>query len=150
MAGKTLKTEAIVLRSIRYGEADRILHLYTAKRGRVGAIAKGARRPKSRFGGRLEPAPTLLADEAQTDFAALVARRRQLQEMLVMERNRLQQAAGAVRGRIETHIGWLEQELEAVEAELMRRVDLHLVGDRTRRVHRSHLDALGIRRAKVG
>jgi DNA repair protein RecO (recombination protein O) len=55
MAGKTLKTEAIVLRSIRYAEADRILHLYTAKRGRVGAIAKGARRPKSRFGGRLEP-----------------------------------------------------------------------------------------------
>jgi DNA repair protein RecO (recombination protein O) len=55
MAGKTLKTEAIVLRSIRYGEADRILHLYTVQRGRVGAIAKGARRPKSRFGGRLEP-----------------------------------------------------------------------------------------------
>jgi DNA repair protein RecO (recombination protein O) len=55
MAGKTLKTEAIVLRSIRYAEADRILHLYTAERGRVGAIAKGARRPKSRFGGRLEP-----------------------------------------------------------------------------------------------
>ncbi len=53
--GKTLKTEAVVLRSIRYGEADRILHLYTAQRGRVGAIAKGARRPKSRFGGRLEP-----------------------------------------------------------------------------------------------
>jgi DNA repair protein RecO (recombination protein O) len=49
------KTEAIVLRSIRYGEADRILHLYTRERGRVGAIAKGVRRPKSRFGGRLEP-----------------------------------------------------------------------------------------------
>jgi DNA repair protein RecO (recombination protein O) len=55
MPGKTLKTEAVVLRSIRYGEADRILHLYTADRGRVGAIAKGVRRPKSRFGGRLEP-----------------------------------------------------------------------------------------------
>jgi DNA repair protein RecO (recombination protein O) len=55
MAGKMLKTEAIVLRSIRYSEADRILHLYTAKRGRVNAIAKGVRRPKSRFGGRLEP-----------------------------------------------------------------------------------------------
>jgi DNA repair protein RecO (recombination protein O) len=49
------KTEAIVLRSIRYGEADRILHLYTRERGRIGAIAKGVRRPKSRFGGRLEP-----------------------------------------------------------------------------------------------
>lgn len=50
-----LKTEAIVLRSIRYGEADRILHLYTPQRGRIGAIAKGVRRAKSRFGGRLEP-----------------------------------------------------------------------------------------------
>src|SRR3954469_11603333 len=49
------KTEAIVLRSIRYGEADRILHLYSRERGRVGAIAKGARRVKSRLGGRLEP-----------------------------------------------------------------------------------------------
>jgi len=49
------KTEAIVLRSIRYGEADRVLHLYSATRGRIGAIAKGARRPRSRFGGRLEP-----------------------------------------------------------------------------------------------
>lgn len=51
----SVKTEAIVLRSIRYGEADRVLHLYTPRRGRVGAIAKGARRPRSRFGGRLEP-----------------------------------------------------------------------------------------------
>ena len=50
-----LKTEAIVLRGIRYGEADRILHLYTPERGRVSAIAKGVRRAKSRFGGRLEP-----------------------------------------------------------------------------------------------
>src|SRR5436190_14861364 len=49
------KTEAIVLRSIRYAEADRILHLYSATRGRVNAIAKGSRRPRSRFGGRLEP-----------------------------------------------------------------------------------------------
>src|SRR5688572_22449069 len=49
------KTEAVVLRSIRYGEADRVLHLYTAARGRIGAIAKGSRRPRSRFGGRLEP-----------------------------------------------------------------------------------------------
>jgi DNA repair protein RecO (recombination protein O) len=53
--GTTVKTEAIVLRSIRYGEADRILHLYSKTRGRIGAIAKGARKPKSRFGGRLEP-----------------------------------------------------------------------------------------------
>src|SRR6267154_6139879 len=52
---RSIKTEVVVLRSIRYGEADRILHLYSTARGRIGAIAKGARRPKSRFGGRLEP-----------------------------------------------------------------------------------------------
>jgi DNA repair protein RecO (recombination protein O) len=51
----SVKTEAVVLRSIRYGEADRVVHLYSATRGRIGAIAKGSRRPKSRFGGRLEP-----------------------------------------------------------------------------------------------
>lgn len=50
-----VKTDAVVLRSMRYGEADRILHLYTPHRGRVSAIAKGVRRTKSRFGGRLEP-----------------------------------------------------------------------------------------------
>ncbi|HET7446055.1 MAG TPA: DNA repair protein RecO [Solirubrobacterales bacterium] len=55
MPGTTVKTEAVVLRSIRYGEADRILHLYSKTRGRVNAIAKGSRKPKSRFGGRLEP-----------------------------------------------------------------------------------------------
>jgi DNA repair protein RecO (recombination protein O) len=53
--GVTVKTEAVVLRSIRYGEADRILHLYSQTRGRIGAIAKGTRKPRSRFGGRLEP-----------------------------------------------------------------------------------------------
>src|SRR5919199_1945830 len=53
--GRSYKTEAIVLRSFRLGEADRVLHLYTLERGRVGAAAKGIRRTKSRFGARLEP-----------------------------------------------------------------------------------------------
>ena len=49
------KSKGIVLRSIRYGEADRILDLYTLDAGLVSAIAKGIRRTKSRFGARLEP-----------------------------------------------------------------------------------------------
>ena len=53
--GRTYKTEAVVLRSFRFGEADRVLHLYTLDRGRVGAVAKGVRKTKSRFGARLEP-----------------------------------------------------------------------------------------------
>jgi DNA repair protein RecO (recombination protein O) len=55
VGSRTYRTEAVVLRSLRFGEADRILHLFTKERGRVGAIAKGARRARSRFGGRLEP-----------------------------------------------------------------------------------------------
>jgi len=51
----TIKTEAVVLRSLRFGEADRVLHLYTLARGRLGAIAKGVRKTRSRFGARLEP-----------------------------------------------------------------------------------------------
>ena len=53
--GRSTTTEAVVLRSFRFGEADRVLHLYTLERGRVGAVAKGVRRTKSRFGARLEP-----------------------------------------------------------------------------------------------
>src|SRR2546428_11126121 len=55
MAGRTYKTEAVVLRSFRLGEADRVLHLYALERGRIGAVAKGIRKTKSRFGARLEP-----------------------------------------------------------------------------------------------
>ena len=55
MAGRAYSTEAVVLRSIRLGEADRVLHLYTEAHGRVGAMAKGVRKTKSRFGARLEP-----------------------------------------------------------------------------------------------
>jgi DNA repair protein RecO (recombination protein O) len=55
MAGRAHRTEAVVLRSIRLGEADRVLHLYTEAHGRIGAVAKGARKTMSRFGARLEP-----------------------------------------------------------------------------------------------
>ncbi|HEU5476652.1 MAG TPA: DNA repair protein RecO [Gaiellaceae bacterium] len=55
MAGRAYRTEAVVLRSIRLGEADRVLHLYTEAHGRVGAVAKGVRKTTSRFGARLEP-----------------------------------------------------------------------------------------------
>jgi len=51
---KVYKTEAIVLRHINLGEADRILTLYTPNLGRLRAVAKGARRPKSKLGGHLE------------------------------------------------------------------------------------------------
>lgn len=51
---RSYKTSAIILRGRTYGEADRILTLFTRERGKIDAIAKGARRTKSHLAGRLE------------------------------------------------------------------------------------------------
>ena len=55
MGSRFFTTEALVIGSMRYRDADRILTLYTRDRGRLSAIAKGVRRTKSKVGGRLEP-----------------------------------------------------------------------------------------------
>ena len=49
-----VETEAIVLRTYRLGEADKIVSLFTRQMGRVRAVASGAQRTKSRYGGTLE------------------------------------------------------------------------------------------------
>jgi len=49
------RDEAIVIRTQKLGEADRIITLFTREHGRVRAVAKGVRRTKSKFGARLEP-----------------------------------------------------------------------------------------------
>ena len=49
------KTEAVVIHTIKLGEADKIATLFTKELGKIKAVAKGARRIKSRFGSSLEP-----------------------------------------------------------------------------------------------
>src|SRR4051794_19909653 len=53
--------ESIVLSTVDYGEADRIVTLFTLGRGRLSAFAAGARKSKRRFPGVLEPATHLKA-----------------------------------------------------------------------------------------
>ena len=50
------RDSAVVIRTSRLGEADRIITLLTRDHGRIRAVAKGVRRTKSKFGARLEPA----------------------------------------------------------------------------------------------
>ena len=50
------KAEGIILRRIKYSETSLIVTLYTREYGKIGLIAKGARNPKSKFVGSLEPA----------------------------------------------------------------------------------------------
>jgi DNA repair protein RecO (recombination protein O) len=49
------RDRGMVLRTIRLGEADRIVTLMTERHGKVRAVAKGVRRTRSKFGSRLEP-----------------------------------------------------------------------------------------------
>lgn len=55
MASRLYRDAAIVLRTYRLGESDRIVVLLTENHGKVRAVAKGIRKTRSRFGGRLEP-----------------------------------------------------------------------------------------------
>ena len=50
-----IRTEAVVLRSLDYGETSQIVTLFTQEKGKLGVMAKGARRPKSSFGATLQP-----------------------------------------------------------------------------------------------
>jgi DNA repair protein RecO (recombination protein O) len=61
---RTVATEALVLRAVDFGEADRILTLLTRDLGRLSAMARGARRSRRRFGAALEPFAVLAVEVA--------------------------------------------------------------------------------------
>jgi transposase len=72
------------------------------------------------FGARLHPTPRAIPDAATQALAALVARRRQLIEMIGMERRRLEQAAptGRITRDLRTHIRWLERRVTDVDEDI--------------------------------
>jgi len=75
------------------------------------------------FGARVQPPPRRGRDAATLAFAAVVARRRQLLDMLGAEQRRLPHAkAGVVRRGVQRHIRWLERGIDDADAELTRAV----------------------------
>lgn len=70
------------------------------------------------FAERVRPAPRVLPDDAAQALDALLTRRRQLLEMLIAERNRLEHAGPPVRRGITQHIRWLERQLHDVDHDL--------------------------------
>lgn len=70
------------------------------------------------FAERVRPNPRALPDEAARALDALLTRRRQVLEMLIAERNRLEHALPAVRRGITQHIRWLERQLHDVDRDL--------------------------------
>jgi transposase len=72
----------------------------------------------ARFAGAVGPRPSVLPDEEARVLQDILLRRRQLLEMMVAEKNRLQMASEAVARRIAAHVRWLEKELCRVDREL--------------------------------
>jgi transposase len=72
----------------------------------------------ARFGEAVRPALRPFPDEVTLELRALIARRRQITEMIVAERNRLSGASKSVRKRIAAHIRWLEAELVRADKDL--------------------------------
>jgi transposase len=72
----------------------------------------------ARFGEAIRPAVRPLPDEAALALRALIARRRQITEMIVAETNRLSGASKGVGKRINAHLRWLQAELERVDKDL--------------------------------
>jgi transposase len=72
----------------------------------------------ARFAEAVRPALRPLPDQITLELRALIARRRQITEMIVAERNRLSGASKSVRKRIDAHIRWLEAELDRADKDL--------------------------------
>ena len=72
----------------------------------------------ARFAQAVRPAIRPLPDAVTLELRALIARRRQITEMIVAERNRLSGASRAVRKRIEAHLRWLQAELKRADNDL--------------------------------
>lgn len=79
-------------------------------------------RTLAHFAEVMRPEPRPLPDEQTQALAALLARRRQLVEMLTAEKNRLRQAHKPVRTSVRTHIAWLERALAQTDRTLAQAV----------------------------
>ncbi len=91
----------------------------------VGALAKTDAidaRVLARFAEAVRPEVRPLKDKEASQFSALIARRRQLVEMLTAEKNRLGTAPEAIHPSIEDHIAWLEQRLTDINGKLRKAI----------------------------
>jgi DNA repair protein RecO (recombination protein O) len=93
-------TEALILRTYKLGEVDRIVVFLTRDRGKKRGVARGARRPRSRFGAALEPM-------TRAEVAYFEKERRELVMLNYAEATRSPLASG--RGDVFAHVGYFAE-----------------------------------------
>lgn len=77
----------------------------------------------ARFAASVNPSPSVLPDAEVQALEAILARRRQILEMLTAENNRLQMALPTVAKRIRAHMKWLKKELDRIDKELEEAIE---------------------------
>src|SRR5512145_661560 len=86
---RTQRVEAVVLRHTDWGEADRLLWLYTRQSGKIRAVAKGVRKPRSRKAGHLEPFTRVTLMLAKTRDLPLITQAETVDAYLALRDNLL-------------------------------------------------------------
>ena len=114
---------AVMIELIRAGLAVAMVNPgrvreYAKSIGQLAKTDKLDARLLARFGAAVQPAVTQLPNEAEEHLSALLARRKQLLEMLVAEENRLSSTARTMNANIEKHITWLKKELGDLNKEI--------------------------------
>ncbi|MBA2375311.1 MAG: IS110 family transposase, partial [Rubrobacter sp.] len=77
----------------------------------------------ARFARAVEPRTSVIPEEEAVALQGILARRRQLIEMLVSENNRLKMASKPLAKRIRAHVQWLEKEIERIDGDLDRAIE---------------------------
>jgi transposase len=77
----------------------------------------------ARFARAVEPRTSVIPEEKAVALQGILARRRQLIEMLVSENNRLKMASKPLAKRIRAHVQWLEKEIERIDGDLDRAIE---------------------------
>ena len=109
---RTAKLHAVVLRTVDYGERDRVVTLFSRERGKLSAFARGARSSRRRFGGALEPFTLLSVEVAERGG-----------DLWVLESASVDRGFGAVRGDL-TRIACASYAVELAR-ELVRDAEPH-------------------------
>ncbi len=93
----------------------RQIHDFAKATGKLAKTDRSDAQALAHFGEAVRPEMRPVPDEQAREFAAIMARRRQVVGMIVAERNRMETAVSSVRERIEAHIGFLEAELSDLD-----------------------------------
>ncbi len=147
---RSFRVEAIVLRHRDWGEADRLLTLYTRQRGKLRALAKGARKIRSRKAGHLQPFTHITLELARARGPYIITQVETLEAYLPLRENLNLTGNASYLAELLDQFTYEEEETNTALFNLLRESLKHLaLGEETWIITRNYemrlLDYLGFR-----